>query len=89
MPSAVAVGTSNTTWMGLSLPLPIGGGCDILISPNVFLPATATNAQGIALFSVPIPPNPSFVGQVVYAQGASTTATLTLRATNGLAVTIG
>ncbi|HET6201988.1 MAG TPA: hypothetical protein VFI25_04200 [Planctomycetota bacterium] len=89
LPAAVALGTSNASWMGIPLPLSIGGGCSILISPDLFLPATAANPQGLALFSVPIPADPSLVGQVVYAQGGTTTASGAVRTTNGLAVTIG
>jgi hypothetical protein len=87
-PSALALGGSNTTWMGGPLPIPIGLGCSILVSLDVILPGPLTGPDGLALFPASIPADPALVGQTVYAEGAAI-ASGTVRATNGLAVTIG
>ncbi|MGH7151807.1 MAG: hypothetical protein ACREIU_13970, partial [Planctomycetota bacterium] len=42
-PSALALGASNTSWMGVPLPIPIGSGCSILVSLDVILPGTLTD----------------------------------------------
>ncbi len=87
-PSALALGGSNTSWMGVPLPIPIGLGCSILVSLDVILPGPLTASDGLALFPASIPADPALVGQTVYAEGAAI-ASGTVRATNGLAVTIG
>ncbi|MCI0587180.1 MAG: hypothetical protein L0323_10105 [Planctomycetes bacterium] len=88
-PSALALGASNTSWMGVPLPIPIGLGCSILVSLDVFLPPTFTDSLGLALFSASIPADPALVGQTVYAQGGAIAPPGAVRTTNGLSVTIG
>ncbi|MCI0587179.1 MAG: hypothetical protein L0323_10100 [Planctomycetes bacterium] len=87
-PSALALGASNTSWMGVPLPIPIGLGCSILVSLDVILPGPMTGPEGLALFPGSIPADPALVGQTIYAEGGALSAG-TFRTTNGLAVTIG
>ncbi len=87
-PALLALGVSNSSWMGIPLPLDLGLGCFLLVSPDVLL-TTGTNDLGRALFPVQIPADPLLVGQTVYAQAATLGAGNNLAATNGLALTIG
>ncbi|MCI0589404.1 MAG: hypothetical protein L0323_21515 [Planctomycetes bacterium] len=87
-PALLALGVSNTSWLGIPLPFDLGSGCFLRVSLDVLLPTTATNETGRALFPVQIPADPLLVGQTVYAQGATGTAS-NLAVTNGLALTIG
>lgn len=62
---------SNTTWMGLPLPFPLGGGCDLLVGP--VLTATAAVAgpgagQGVGELSFAIPNDPSLRIGRIYTQ---------------------
>ncbi|MGH7149086.1 MAG: hypothetical protein ACREIU_00235, partial [Planctomycetota bacterium] len=61
-PSALAflaLGSSNTTWGGFSLPLDLGifgaAGCSLRASAEFLLGAT-TNASGKASIAIPVPP---------------------------------
>ncbi|MGH7150203.1 MAG: hypothetical protein ACREIU_05880 [Planctomycetota bacterium] len=87
-PALFAVGVSNSSWMGIPLPLDLGSGCFLRVSLDAVLPPTATNDWGRALLPVQIPADPLLVGQTVYVQAATGTAS-NLAVTNGLALTIG
>ncbi|HET6203882.1 MAG TPA: hypothetical protein VFI25_13900 [Planctomycetota bacterium] len=90
-PGAIALGVSNTSWLGVPLPIGIGGccgGCSILIAPEIFLVGT-TNAIGLLSVPITIPNNPSFVGATVYAQGGTAAVSSNVFLSHGLAVTIG
>ncbi len=88
VPAAFALGVSNTSWAGTPLPFNVGNGCSVLIAPEVFFFAPG-NATGFTSFPVPIPPDPAFVGQTVYAQAGTGRLTTVPALTNGLALTIG
>ncbi|HKB15539.1 MAG TPA: hypothetical protein VKF62_05705, partial [Planctomycetota bacterium] len=67
-PALLALGISNTSWMGIPLPLNLGQGCSLLVSLDVLLPTTLSSDTGLALFPVPIPSDPLLVGQTVFSQ---------------------
>ena len=71
-PTLVFVGSSNTSSGGIPLPLdltPLGAaGCQLLVSINQIVLATATNAGGDLALALPIPSSTSLDGAPVYLQ---------------------
>jgi hypothetical protein len=66
-----AFGLSNTTLPGGSLPLPLGGGCDLLVEPMFAFgqPVAGTGpGDGTAAFPLPIPADVGLVGSTLYTQ---------------------
>lgn len=73
LPYAV-LGLSNTTWLGVPLPLPMsaifpgsGLGCDLLTSPDKLIALAPGTSSSLAL---PIPNDPAFIGLTIHAQCA-------------------
>ena len=65
--SLLFAGFSRTTYRGATLPLPIGGGCEILAAPGVLL-FTLSDPAGAASLPLPIPNIPGLFGQNVFLQ---------------------
>jgi hypothetical protein len=93
---ALLVGASRTVWNSVPLPvdLTLFGflGCQLHISPDVFLPAQAQGFPnpGIATIFLNIPPVFSLVGQHLFFQYLSVDQTLSpLTFSNGVDVQIG
>jgi len=72
-PALLAAGASNTQWLGFGIPLPLSlapfgfPNCAIVVSLDVQVLATTTG-DGIRFLTIPVPANPSLVGQSVYFQ---------------------
>ena len=93
----LAIGFSNTTWMGVPLPFDLGvigmAGCDLSVSPDAVFTALTrevTPGLGAATVDNAIPNDPALLGSTVYAQwlvlsapGSSTLGSTT----RGLAIT--
>lgn len=69
------LGVSNTTWLGVPLPLRLGiigmPGCDLSVSVNIALALTTTAVgpvMGVATVPLPIPNNPTLLGLSLYSQ---------------------
>ncbi len=96
LPSSLAVlvsGYSNTSGGGLTLPAPLPNapGCELLVSPDVTLPA-ATSAAGAASLGFAVPNNSALAGFALYHQWVVLDAaanTLGLTVSNGVSVTLG
>lgn len=80
------LGTSNTSAGGIPLPFPLGGGCNLLVSPDLSVPGTI-DSLGRASFPLAIPPNPGLVGGILHTQ--ILTPGPPLKMSNGLTITIG
>jgi hypothetical protein len=69
----MALGLSNTNWLGTALPFalgPIGApGCNLLVSLDATYPLF--NWAGQATWSLPIPNQPSLAGMAFYNQAAA------------------
>ncbi|MEM7199659.1 MAG: hypothetical protein AAF628_05295 [Planctomycetota bacterium] len=94
-PTALVVGGSRSASTLGPLPLAIGGGCQIVASPDLTfgLVAGGTGAgQGTASFPLAIPANPALLEAVLYAQwmqiDAASTAILPVATSDGAAVVI-
>ncbi|MEC9048344.1 MAG: hypothetical protein VYA51_10050 [Planctomycetota bacterium] len=95
-PSGLAVlvsGYSDTFGGGVALPaqLPNAPGCELLVSPDVLLPATTT-AAGSASLGFAVPGNSALAGVALFHQWAVLDAganQLGLIVTNGVNVTLG
>ncbi|HET6204542.1 MAG TPA: VCBS repeat-containing protein [Planctomycetota bacterium] len=65
------IGVSNSTWLGLPLPLDLSAfgvpGCFLRVAIDIPL-LLATTADGLTFQSVPIAVNPALVGVTIYAQ---------------------
>ncbi|MEM7205591.1 MAG: kelch repeat-containing protein [Planctomycetota bacterium] len=90
--AAFAVGSSQSQWRGLALPLPLGPlspGCSILASPDLVL--GALSVAGSAQLELAIPASPALTGQSFFVQGVSLDPAPPLGAvfSNGLAATVG
>lgn len=89
----MGLGWSNTTWLGLGLPLdlgPIGApGCSLLMSPDLLFPIF--NWAGYATWDLAIPNQPALAGFAFYNQGVAVdhSNALGLVFTNGGAGVIG
>lgn len=70
--AVLAIGASNSVWGPVKLPLDLGGGCSLLVSPDLLfvLPVSGgTGAgRGAAAFSLNIPNDPKLVGVKIYFQ---------------------
>ncbi|MGE0145076.1 MAG: hypothetical protein AB7I19_05410 [Planctomycetota bacterium] len=70
-PAALLLGFSNSTWAGLNLPAELSAfgaaGCSLLTSIDIVQPS-ASNAGGIAGWTIPIPNDVALVGQHVFSQ---------------------
>jgi hypothetical protein len=91
-PAVMAVGLSNTVFIGLGIPLPFdlsgfGPGCNLLVSPDGTIFAV-TDTSGAASVPVTMPPLP-FVGLNLYFQWLVFAGTpAVLEGTDGLRVSI-
>ena len=92
--SFVLLGASNTVWGGRSLPFALGAigmpNCSFVVSPDLVVPIGPGGTS--AFLDVPVPLDPSLVGEIVYLQGgvidpAANPAGVAL--TGGLAATLG
>ena len=67
---ALAVGASNQTWLGLPLPLALGGlgmsGCSLFVSLDAIATTTAVSSLVTPL---PVPANPALLGVDAFVQG--------------------
>lgn len=76
LPGAIAgfaLGFSRQAFSGGPLPFPFGGGCDLLVSPDVFvvaIPSGTGPGTGTASMPLLVPNRPSLRSSVVYAQFA-------------------
>jgi hypothetical protein len=61
-------GFSRRSFAGGSLPAPLGGGCDLLVAPELLLPTVAQGTN--AALGLPIPVDPSLRSAVVHLQWA-------------------
>ena len=64
-------GFSRTATGAVPLPLPLGGGCSLLVAPDVFVPLPTTptgGGLGTSAFGLGIPNDPLLRGAVVYTQ---------------------
>jgi hypothetical protein len=81
-PAFLALGGSRSRWGALALPFeltPLGApGCRVLASFDATLPA-ATGGTGTASLTLPVPAQPSLLGQVLYLQWAAVDAARTNR----------
>ncbi|MGE0143607.1 MAG: hypothetical protein AB7I19_07435 [Planctomycetota bacterium] len=72
VPALTILGLSNSHWSGAALPLdltPVGaGGCRLLTSIDMQLPAVLTDALGEARITLPIPSDAALIDQVLYFQ---------------------
>lgn len=70
----LSVGVSDQSWVGTTLPLQLGGGCALLASPDLILPATVSGGfgagQGTAAVNFLVPNNPQLGGKKLYLQWA-------------------
>ena len=69
--SILALGASNQSWGPLTLPFPLGGGCDLNVSITLVLPNAVggTGAgNGTASQPLPIPNDPALAGGMFYMQ---------------------
>ena len=70
----LVLGDSKALWLGIPLPLDLSflnmPGCSLHTNPLVTFPLT--NLGGTALWAVPIPNDPSYVGVSLFLQGAVT-----------------
>lgn len=70
------IGASRTTWNGQSLPFSLASigapGCFLLVSPDIFLPGMNRGPRPTSTLTIPLPNNPSLIGQTVFAQGEVT-----------------
>jgi hypothetical protein len=81
-------GASDTAWGALPLPLDLGGGCLLHVSPHlVFLGATG-HLPWATSFALPLPNDPALQGAAAYLQ-AGTFKDGVLKLSNALAVTVG
>ena len=67
----MALGTSSQSWGAITLPFPLGGGCDLNVRITLPFPATAggTGAgNGTASQALPIPNDPALAGGSFYMQ---------------------
>ncbi len=64
------IGTSNTTWGPLPLPVSLAvlgmPTCDLLVTPDLIVPLV--NAGGTATWAIAIPADPALVGGIIYLQ---------------------
>ncbi len=70
-PATLFTGFSNTVWSGGGLPWSLGflgaPGCNLLVDPKIAVAAVA-NGSGAASLSVPVPNDPTLIGQRAYHQ---------------------
>ena len=71
----LGVGVSNTSWLGVPLPLDLGPvgmpGCELSVAPTTVIPAVTLPtgpAEGAATVALPIPDEATLIGASVYAQ---------------------
>lgn len=86
-PAALIMGASNTAWGALPLPLDLGSGCLLYVSPDVLF-LGATSGYGKAVFPLAIPLDPALQGASAYLQGA-TLKDGVLKLSNAVAVVVG
>ncbi|MAG55661.1 MAG: hypothetical protein CMJ83_05150 [Planctomycetes bacterium] len=63
----LVLGLSDQVWGGISLPLTLVGGCNLLVSGDAVFP-TVTNGLGNAILPLPIPADPALAGTIVFGQ---------------------
>lgn len=73
-PSVLAIGLSDQSWLGVSLPFITPGGCPLYVSVDTEL-WTTTDAAGSAQVSISIPNLPAVAGTVVFGQWGQLTTT--------------
>lgn len=69
----LVIGGSNTMWGPIPLPVPFGGTCKILVSPDLLNPVSVAGTgagNGTATVPIPIPNNPSLRGKHFFVQWA-------------------
>ena len=92
--AALTLGFSRTSWRGMPLPLPLGGGCMLLVPPdaNVFALTTGGVCSGAAAVSLPLPTAPSWHGVSLFSQwlvlDPASSSPLGVSSTRGLAFTL-
>lgn len=93
----LGVGASNQAWLGLPLPLDLGGlglnGCRILVSLDILLAARTTSA-GLAELRWPVPSVRALLGATFYSQwlcpgDGRVSQSLPLTVSDGLRYTLG
>lgn len=74
-PAWLILGVSSSTWNGFALPLDLGivglGGCSLRVSAELIVPGAAGGTgpgQGLALYPIPLPADPSLNNLTVFAQ---------------------
>lgn len=55
--SFLAIGGSNSTWGPVRLPFPLGGGCSLLVSPDIVLPFLVINGKSSSFVRIPTAQN--------------------------------
>lgn len=67
------VGASASDWLGVPLPLPLGGlglpGCELLVSPDITIGFGTSGGRAMATFQVPV--HPALAAQPVFFQALS------------------
>jgi hypothetical protein len=92
--AALVLGLSDTAWLGVPLPLPLGAigmpGCELLVSMDDAV--LGAPAGGTASWQVPVPNQTALLGFDLFAQAAITspgTNTFGWVASNGVAASVG
>jgi hypothetical protein len=69
-PAFLVLGTSNTSWLGTPLPLPLPSsmGCTLSVAPEVVFPPVVTSAAGEGAAILPIPNDPALAGADAFGQ---------------------
>jgi hypothetical protein len=90
----VALGFSNTTWAGGSLPFPLqfvygqtAANCQLLTSADAT--SVLTNVGGTATFTLPLPNALNLLGLQVHLQAAQLELDATLSVSGGATMTLG
>jgi hypothetical protein len=95
-PAVLAIGTSDTTWAGVPLPLHLGPalpGCSVIAALDTLVPTASTSA-GMAQFALTVPALRALLGASLYSQwlcpgDTRVSQTIPLTLSDGLRHTFG
>lgn len=63
--AVLALGSSDQRYLGIALPLPLPGGCPLVVAPE-FVFASFAGAQGIAVVPLPVPADSRLTGLLLF-----------------------
>jgi hypothetical protein len=84
-PAFLALGYSERSASGTPLPIPLPGGCPLLVAPHFVFPGT-TDVRGAARQPLPIPNDPSLAGASAFAQWVQPATATTFATSSAVAI---